>query len=109
MNGGGNELSSLIISELMLSMLLVIEVVIALYFSMNYEMDNDATWSGVIAFLIWVVLGFTMLIGFGETEFVTISFFPHGIGILYLVRVLVDIISMRTAGRRLDSDSDFSH
>lgn len=95
------------ITELMLSMLLVIEVIIALYFSMNYELNREATWSGIIAFMIWIVLGLTMLVAYGQTDYVTISYFPHGIGLLYLVRVLVDIISMRGSRRRLQSDSDF--
>lgn len=79
---------------------------IAIFFSVLYEIasskkqpDSAFVWTGAFAFLAWLAMGFLWLIRSGDAWIISLMW--NGIAIFYIVRVILDIISMRSLGRSL--------
>ncbi len=91
-------------SDTLVSGELVILILIDLFFSMMYEMDRSLTWSGIIASMVWMVTGIYYFIVFGGHSSGVISLLFTGIGLIYVVRWFIDIVSMRNASRMMEDD-----
>lgn len=88
-------------SDLLVSMEFVIILMIAVFFSMMYELNRDLTWSGIIASMTWMVMGMYWFVVFAQNPSSSIGLLFVGIGLIYIMRFIVDLISMRHAGRKI--------
>lgn len=82
-------------------------LVVAIFFSILYEIarnqrqkDSGFVWTGAFAFLAWLVMGFLWLIRSSDAWIICLMW--NGIAIFYIVRVVLDILEMRSLGRRID-------
>ena len=91
-------------SDLLVSMEIVIILLISIFFSMMYELNRDLTWSGIIASMTWMVMGMYWFVVFATNPSSSFGLLFVGIGIIYIVRFMADLISMRHADRRLAGD-----
>lgn len=78
----------------------------AIFFSILYEIartkkqqDSAFVWTGAFAFLCWLAMGLLWLIR--STDAWIISLLWNGIAIFYILRVVLDILEMRSLGRSL--------
>jgi len=88
-------------SDLLVSMEMVIILLVCVFFSMMYELNRDLTWSGIIASMTWMVLGMYWFVVFATNPSASFGLLFVGIGIIYIVRFMADLISMRHASREL--------
>ncbi len=91
-------------SDTLVSVEIVILILLGVFFSMMYEMDRRLTWSGIIASMVWMVSGIYYFIIFGKHASGVISLLFTGISLIYIVRWIIDIASMRNLGRLMEDD-----
>ena len=94
-------------SDQLVSIEFVALIITSLFFSMMYEVNRDLTWSGVIASMTWMILGMYYFVVFAETASYSFGLLFVGIGLIYIARFIVDLISMRHASRRLAGDESW--
>lgn len=95
-------------SDLLTSVEFIVIVLIAMFFSLVYETNRDLTWSGVIGGFTWIVLSMFNLVVYGSyagTQ--TLAWLFQGIGWIYFIRILIDLISMRGASRKLAGEETY--
>ena len=72
---------------------IIIPLLIAMFFSTFYELDKENfLWSGIIAMGVWMVMGGIYLI-YSNLPVMALIFM--GIGILYVVRIMIQLIDVR--------------
>lgn len=65
----------------------VIPLLIALFFSLLYELDRDENfWAGCVAMMVWLVTGLVYLI---VSNFPSLGLIFNGVGIIYVVRIVI--------------------
>lgn len=78
---------------------------LSLFFTVFYEMDRqEHTWGAFFGGLCWVFTGLTYLVW--DRGVPTISLFFGMLGIFYIVRGMVEVVSMHSLERRLEGDTD---
>lgn len=78
----------------------------AIFFSILYEVSRQTkrpqTWAGIFASGFWLVLGLLWFVLASDTYVVGLLW--NGVGILYIVRWMIDLVSMRSLSRRLGDE-----
>lgn len=94
-------------SDLLVTVEFMAILLTGVFFSMMYELNRDLTWSGIIAAMTWLVMGMYYFVVFAQNPSATIGLLFMGIGLIYIIRFLVDLISMRHASRQLAGDEQW--
>jgi len=91
-----------------LTMALAIVFMVALIFSFIYEVSNspNSIFSGIIAAGTWMFFGVLFFVAYATSGERTFGFLFNGIGIIYIIRILVELLQARSWGRRLTGDEN---
>lgn len=68
--------------------------VASLIFTVCYEINTKEILFGIFAFVLWLVMGMYYLAA-GDGTFWSLSLLWHGLGLIYLVRIMVQLVEMR--------------
>jgi uncharacterized membrane protein YjjB (DUF3815 family) len=74
-------------------------IIVSIFFTLLFEINKEEfLWSGIISFLTWTVTGLFYLV---ITNYPVVSLMFGGIAMIYIIRVTVQIVSMRSLGKKL--------
>lgn len=91
-------------SDALIGVEFYVMLIVSLAFSLLYEWQRDLTFAGIIAAMAWLIMGMYYFVVFASNPSAAFGLFFSGIGIIYIVRFMADLISMRHASRRLAGD-----
>ena len=80
-------------------------LVVALFFSLVYEVKRELTWSGIIGSMTWIIMSLVYFVGAASADpqkpYVLALFFS-GIGIIYIIRWMIDLVDVRKLSREIE-------
>ena len=92
-------------SDTLVSTEIVMALLVAIFFTVIYE-TSGKIWSGIVASMVWMVLGILYLVVYGGSSTFAFSLLYNGIGIFYVVRWMIDLVNRAKMSRRLEGDWD---
>lgn len=74
-------------------------IVVSSFFTLLFELDKEEMlWAGIVSFMCWIVTSAFYLI---VSNYPVVSLLFGGIAMLYIIRVTVQVVSMRSLGKKL--------
>jgi hypothetical protein len=81
----------------------LIPMFVACFFALLYEFDKEENlWSGIISAFTWLITGMVFLI---TSAYPVIALVFMGIGIIYIIRIMMALYKPLTERRRLEGDT----
>lgn len=83
---------------------ILIPLIMALFFSLLYESDNDdQKWAGLVAMVLWLS---NMLLWLIISNYPVISLVFMAVWIIYVIRLVLDFFKPLKAKKRMEGDRD---
>jgi len=83
---------------------ILVPLIISLFFSLLYEFNKDENfWAGIVAMVCWLTSGMVFLV---VSTYPVISLIFNAVGIIYIVRLVLDAFKPLQGSRRLEGDTD---
>lgn len=74
-------------------------ILVSFFFSLLFEFDREEfLWSGIVSFLGWTVTAAFYLV---VSNYPVVSLLFGGLSMLYIIRVTLQIVSMRSLGKKM--------
>lgn len=74
-------------------------IIVSAFFTLLFELDKEEMlWAGIVSFMCWTVTSAFYLV---VTTYPVVSLLFGGISMIYIVRVTVQIVSMRSLGKKM--------
>jgi len=83
---------------------LFVLVIASIFFTILYELDISREYTGTVAFGAWLFLGFVWILESAAAGLSTwiVGLIFHGIAIIYILRVVIERLEMKTLSRSID-------